>query len=64
MSWKYRVIKEGDEYGICEYYVNEFTDGASWTGMVTPVAMTKEELRWVLEKMLEAIDDDTVVDVE
>ena len=59
MSWTYRVIKEGDEYGICEFYPDN-----GWTGMVAPVADSKEELRWVLERMLEAVDKGVICSVE
>ena len=58
MSWNYRVVKDGEFYSIHEAYYNKGNDKARsiTETSVLPVGEDVKELRWILERMLEALD--------
>lgn len=62
MSWNYRVVKKGEEYGVYEVYYDD--NGFPETTSQTPVAPTeitlkalKERLQLVLEALEKEILD-------
>lgn len=59
MTWNYRVVHTGDEYGIHEVYY----DPTGWTVEPVPVvADSVEDLRDVLNRMLAALDKPVIED--
>ncbi len=62
MSWNHRVMKDANsgEYIITEAYYDDEGNVVAWTDTDgkghAPWGIDPEELRWVLEKMLQAYD--------
>ncbi len=57
-TWNYRLAKNKDGfYGIVEVYYDKEGKGSSWTDFIDPNHWEdKEDLRFTLQKMLEAFD--------
>jgi hypothetical protein len=66
MKWQYRVSKQTLDNGDIIYAIREFYDDdqgnyTSWTkDEIAPVGDSIEDLRWVLTKMLEALDKEVI----
>ena len=58
MKWQYRVSKETIANGEEVFAIREFwDDGKSWSeDEIAPVGDSVDDLRWVLTKMIEALD--------
>lgn len=64
--WNHRVVKQtdGDEtwFGIHEVFYDE-EQGTGWTeNAVSVIGQSVDDLRWVLEKMLLALDKPVIED--
>jgi hypothetical protein len=61
MSWNYRIVRNGDEYGIHEvYYDAQGTPHSLSEKSVVPVAGSPDDLRERLEMVLRAFQDDVL----
>ena len=61
MSWNYRVVKKADRLGnyfeIHEVYYDDNGNPNGWTeDAIKPYGVDLDDLRWVLEHMVTALD--------
>lgn len=68
MSWNYRVFKQIDEYSgdawysIVEAYYDADGKPDGYTDPIPCTGSSIEDLRWVLEKMLKALDEPVLIE--
>lgn len=64
-TWRYQVTRQVMPDGVLTYEIREVYDGGlSWTeDEIAPAAGTLEDLKWQLEKMLEAVEKGDVLDI-
>ena len=61
MSWNYRVLKRGDDYGVYEvYYDQEGNPHSMSEDPITPTAESLQDLSDTLQLFLEALQKDAL----